>query len=113
MKCNCFYIGETIRTITKRIDEHLKNIANFSRDLNKTLMNFDKLSEVAVHFNRNGHNIERDFRFCVFEDNVINEIYRKSIETDLINLFDKTNTILNVKKPSIYTIKYFTFQSMY
>lgn len=113
MKCNCFYIGETLRTITKRIDEHLKNIANFSRDLNKTLMNFDKLSEVAVHFNRNGHNIERDFRFCVFEDNVINEIYRKSIETDLINLFDKTNTILNVKKPSIYTIKYFTFQSMY
>ena len=30
---------------------------------------------------------------------------------DLINLFVKTNTIINVKKPSIKTIKYFTFQT--
>ena len=100
-----------MRIIVKRIDEHLKSIENFNRDLDKTLINFDNLSEVAVHFNKNGHNIERDFRFCVFENNVNNEVYRKSIETDLINLFVKTNTIINVKKPSIKTIKYFTFQT--
>ena len=100
-----------MRIIVKRIDEHLKSIENFNRDLDKTLSNFDNLSEVAVHFNKNGHNTERDFRFCVFENNVNNEVYRKSIETDLINLFVKTNTIINVKKPSIKTIKYFTFQT--
>ena len=100
-----------MRIIVKRIDEHLKSIENFNRDLDKTLINFDNLSEVAVHFNKNGHNTERDFRFCVFEHNVYNEVYRKSIETDLINLFVKTNTIINVKKPSIKTIKYFTFQT--
>ena len=100
-----------MRIIVKRIDEHLKSIENFNRDLDKTLINFDNLSEVAVHFNKNGHNTERDFRFCVFENNVNNEVYRKSIETDLINLFVKTNTIINVKKPSIKTIKYFTFQT--
>ena len=100
-----------MRTIVKRIDEHLKSIVNFNRDLDKTLINFDNLSEVAVHLNKNGHNTERDFRFCVFENNVNNESYRKSIETDLINLFVKTNTIINVKKPSIKTIKYFTFQT--
>jgi len=111
IKCNCYYIGETMRIIVKRIDEHLKSIVNFNRDLDKTLINFDNLSEVAVHFNKNGHNTERDFRFCVFENNVNNESYRKSIETDLINLFVKTNTIINVKKPSIKTIKYFTFQT--
>ena len=100
-----------MRIIVKRIDEHLKSIENFNRDLDKTLSNFDNLSEVAVHFNKNGHNTERDFRFCVFENNVNNEVYRKSIETDLINLFVKTNTIINVKKPSIKTIKYITFQT--
>ena len=100
-----------MRIIVKRIDEHLKSIVNFNRDLDKTLINFDNLSEVAVHFNKKGHNTERDFRFCVFENNVNNESYRKSIETDLINLFVKTNTIINVKKPSIKTIKYFTFQT--
>jgi len=100
-----------MRIIVKRIDEHLKSIENFNRDFDKTLINFDKLSEVAVHFNKNGHNTERDFRFCVFENKVNNESYRKSIETDLINLFVKTNTIINVKKPSIKTIKYLTFQT--
>jgi len=94
------------------MNEHLNDILNFNRDLNKTLSNYDKLSEVAIHFNQNGHCIKRDFRFGVFENNVINNIYRKTIETDLINLFDKTNSIINIKKPSV-VIKYFTFQTMH
>ena len=30
-----------MRIIVKRIDEHLKSIENFNRDLDKTLINFD------------------------------------------------------------------------
>ena len=63
-----------MRIIVKRIDEHLKNIENFNKDLDKTS---DKLSEVAVHLNNN--DIERGFRFCVFENNVIDDIFRKAI----------------------------------
>ena len=103
-----------MRIIVKRIDEHLKSIENFNRDLDKTLINFDNLSEVAVHFNKNGHNTERDFNFCVFENNVNNEVYRKSIETDLINICLKCEVkILNVKLPSSDKICYFTFQNKF
>ena len=33
MKCNCFHIGETLRVIIKRMNEHLNDILNFNRDL--------------------------------------------------------------------------------
>jgi hypothetical protein len=69
--------------------------------------------EVAIHFNQTGHNYIDNFRFCIFETNVINKEIRRSIETDLINIFKNSNNkIINSvnKQPSLYNIKYFTFQ---
>ncbi len=40
-------------------------------------------------------------------------IFIESIETDLINLLDKTNSFFKVKKPSVVKIKYFTFQTLH
>jgi hypothetical protein len=52
-----------------------------------SLIDFDRQSEVAIHFNNTGHNYIDNFIFCIFETNVINKEIRRSIETDLINIF--------------------------
>jgi len=94
--------------------EHLNNIKKFKKNLIKSIILIDKLSEVAVHFNRTGYIIERDFRFCIFESNLINSEIRKSIETDLINIFkNSSNLIMNApnKQPGLENIKYFTYQN--
>jgi hypothetical protein len=70
-----------------------------------SLIDFDRQSEVAIHFNQTGHNYIDDFRFCIFETNVINKEIRRSIETDLINIFKNSNDkIINSvnKQPSLY-----------
>ena len=73
-------------------------------------MNF-KTSEVALHFSLLGHSIEKHFKFFIYEDNVHNSIIRKSIETDLINIFLNCKlNIINKKIPSIYKCSYLTFQ---
>ena len=99
------------RTVMIRITEHLRNIRSFTKNISKSLINLDRISEVAVHFNLNGHKLTRDFKFFIFESNVNNSIIRKSIETDLINLFIKFDIkTLNNKKPNLNKI-YLTFQS--
>ena len=54
-----------------------------------------------------------DLKFCIFKNNVINKEIRRSIETDLINLFKNSNNIINNEKKqySLYKIRYFTFQT--
>lgn len=114
LKCKHFYIGESGRKVKDRLDEHLKNIINFKKDLNNSLINLDKCSETAIHFNLSGHDIKKDFRFCIFENNVNNKEIRRSIETDLMHLFKNTNNIIINsinKQPSLFNIKYFTFQN--
>ena len=93
-KCSSFYIGESGRKVSERMYEHLNNIKKFKKDLINSIILIDKLSEVAVHFNRSGHIIERDFRFCIFESNLINSEIRKSIETDLINIFKISSNLI-------------------
>ena len=105
-----FYIGESGRTVMNRITEHLRNIKFFTKKIYRSLSNLDKISEVAVHFNLNEHNLTRDFKFFIFENNVNNSIIRKSIETDLINIFKKFDIkILNNKQPNLNKISYLTF----
>jgi hypothetical protein len=48
------------------------------------------------------------------ENNVNNKEIRRSIETDLMHLFKNTNNIIINsinKQPSLFNIKYFTFQN--
>ena len=38
--CNCFYIGESKRSVLKKITEHIKNINCFKKNFIKSLMNY-------------------------------------------------------------------------
>ena len=116
MKCNVFYIGESKRATKDRIREHLNNIKKLrlakEKDIIDVLINENKWSEVAKHFNLSEHNLDDHFKFYVFDSNVINDECRFSIETDLINIFKELNlNILNDvnKQPSVYNTKYLTF----
>ena len=111
-KCNEFYIGESGRSVKERISEHINNIKRFQKNIRKALIDLDKMSEVAVHFSLSGHHLDKHFKFCIFENNLINNNIRLSIETDVINLFlNSNNEILNKKKPGLFNIEYFTFQN--
>jgi hypothetical protein len=112
-KCNYFYIGESGRTVKDRIYEHLRNIKNFNYNIINSLININDTC-IAEHFNKKGHNLLIDFKFCIFESKVTNTEIRKSIETDLINLFKLFNiNILNnkFKQPNRNKISYLTFQT--
>jgi len=114
IKCNVFYIGESERSVNKRMSEHINSIVTFGKNLAKSIINFDKKSEIAIHFNRTGHNYLEHFKYLIFENNVNNKIIRRSIETDLINIFNNCNIkiINNIKKqPSLHNIVYYTFQN--
>ena len=113
-KCNVFYIGESERSVNKRMSEHINNIVTFGKNLAKSIINFDKKSEIAIHFNSTGHNYLEHFKYLIFENNVNNKIIRRSIETDLMNIFNNCNIkiINNIKKqPSLHNIVYYTFQN--
>jgi hypothetical protein len=113
IKCKVFYIGESGRSANKRIKEHLNSIERFNNNLNNSLINFDKIPEVAKNFNLKHHNYINDFKFCIFEANVINKDIRTSIETDLINIFKNSNNLISNdvnKQHNLDNIKYFTFQ---
>ena len=88
-KCNVFYIGESKRKVKDRLNEHIRNIKNFKINLNESLINIANKTEVAIHFNERGHDLESDLKFCIFECNINFDPYRKSIETDLINMFKR------------------------
>ena len=114
IKCNKYYIGESKRTVTDRISEHIRNIKRFKRNIFDSLINMSSQSEIALHFNETGHNYINDFKFIIFHSNVTNDKYRKSIETDLIQMFKNFDcNILNCinKQPGLQNICYFTFQT--
>lgn len=81
--CNCcdsIYVGETSMSFEKRLQAHISNIKNFI-PLHKML------SEVAIHFNLKGHNYLDHLKCFIFVNNIINDIHRKSIESELMHLF--------------------------
>lgn len=99
-----------------RLREHLNSIKNFRVNLNESIIDINRKTEVAIHFNEFGHNFNRDFRFYIFEKKLNNNEVRRSIETDLINLFKAFKIkILNRerKQPKIENINYLTFQNKY
>ena len=94
--------------------EHLRAIKNFKKDLVKSLINFDDQSKISIHFNENDHLVSRDLCFFIFKTGIDNINFRKSIETDLINLFVINKIpILNKKIPKINYIKYLSFQTVF
>ena len=116
LKCNCFYIGESSRLVKDRIKEHLNSIKKFKINLNESLINISGKTEIAIHFNKSGHNLNEDFKFYIFETKLNNNEIRRSIETDLINLFKTFKVkILNRerKQPKIESINYLTFQTKF
>jgi hypothetical protein len=104
-KCNVYYIGESGRNASTRIKEHMRNINNFGRNIEKSILNFDKTSEVAVHFNTMKHE-QSHFKFFIFRNNLIESEHRKSIETDLINMFINLGINILNKPNKIPSIKY-------
>ena len=88
----------------------------FKINLNESLINISNKTEIAIHFNKSGHNLNEDFKFYIFETKLNNNEIRRSIETDLINLFKTFKVkILNRerKQPKIEGINYLTFQTKF
>jgi hypothetical protein len=106
IKCNCFYIGETEGIASKRISQHINSILKFDY---KEAFIFSK--PVAEHFRLKNHVLNRDFRFCIFNKNLINKV-RLSTESDLISIFKQFANIINIKKTSDKSdFKYISFLS--
>jgi len=78
--CNSFYIGETVQTMEKRLDGHISNIRCFIPYLKET-------SEVALHFNKKGHNFLNHLKVSIFISGITNDEFRLDIESELIHLF--------------------------
>ncbi len=73
------------------------------------LLQFYSTSEVGSHFGQEDHDIDKDFRFLIFQKE---EDYKKriNIETDLINIFiGLKSKIINKDIPSLYNINSLTF----
>ncbi len=104
IKCNCFYIGETEGIASKKISQHINSILKF--DYKEALV-FSK--PVYEHFRLKNHVLNRDFRFCIFNKNLINKV-RLSTESDLIFIFKQYANINNIKKTSDKSdLKYISF----
>ncbi len=108
-RCAMYHIGESKWKAKLRINEYLNNIKRFQNNLDIKLAKLDSTTETATHFNTNGHEFEKDFKFYLF----INNLYdskKYSTETDLINLFLKLKIpILNKKINDTYNLKSLSF----
>ena len=108
-RCNEFYIGESKRKASVRINEHLRKIVNFQAHLEINISKLDQMTETAIHFIQKGHELQRDFEFYIFSKD-LDTSKRYSCETDLINIFQRRNIpIWNKKLNSQYSIKHLTF----
>ena len=82
----------------------------FYKNLDKSLANFNNCSPVAEHFSRNDHSID-NFSFLIFQKNLLNTDTRRSIESDLINLFTKLNQpVINKLIRNVNLIKQLTLK---
>ena len=78
--------------------------------MNISLANYDSCSPVAIHFSEKHHDLNKDFSFFVFNEKLNDEKIRKSIESDLINLFlTLGEKIINKFIPNIKTVSNFSF----
>ncbi len=103
-KCNSYYIGESKRSASTRINEHIYNINYFN--------SFGlKDTAVSYHFNLKNHILDKHFKFLIYKNGVSDIQSRKSIECDLINIFKNLNIkLMNYDVPNIYfKMTHFTF----
>ena len=93
-KCKYIYIGETGRSITLRIREHLNSIDGF--------IPYIKHTPVSSHFNLPGHS-KKDFKFTIYQTN-LSDPERKLTERKLImfSLYHKVKLINIDTSSSIY-----------
>ena len=78
-----FYIGESGRSVSNRIREHINDIKRFTP--------FYISKNVSFHFNLFGHNYLHHLSFYVFMKNC-NDLYiRRMYETQLLFLFENMN----------------------
>ena len=99
--CNSYYVGQT-KYLKKRISEHL-NTCIFNNSFG------GNCKGVMNHFNKNGHNLEKNFCFYVFRTNIEHLYERLDIEAQLINILKILKVkIMNDLIPSIKNFKYLT-----
>ena len=83
LKCNCYYIGQSYRTVEKRLYEHINNIKNFKcYEKNNTV--------VSRHFNLKNHSLEH-FKFIIIDNNIDDDNLRLNCEARYIHLFLQLN----------------------
>jgi hypothetical protein len=88
--CNKLYIGETEKTLSVRIKQHLNHIRKF--------IPYHKYHDkvVAKHFNMKGHSIS-NFKCCIFQKDLFSTFERKSVERDLIRFLNhRKNECMNI-----------------
>ena len=98
--CNKYYIGESKRKACLRLSEHLKNILIFKNNIKNAVMNFNKQSEIAIHYNCSKHILNKNLTFYILDSNLSIDCIRRSKETDLMHVFKALKiNILNKKIP--------------
>ena len=110
-RCKAFYIGESSKTVKERISQHLNDISRFKKNLDISLGNFDSCSPLATHFSDLNHDIDKDFNFVIFNKDFKEDLIRKSVESDLINIFlSLGQKLLNKFIPNKLTVSNFSFK---
>ena len=69
-----------MQTFEERFKHHISDIKCFIPYLKEK-------SEVAFHFNRKGHIVKEHLKAFIFTCDIINDEYRKMIESELIHIF--------------------------
>lgn len=101
--CDYYYVGETGRKASQRIGQHLLGIKNF--------IPYTKvISEVAEHFRLKGHNVDRDFKFCIFRKGIDDKKARLSIEANIIHIIMQFKPLINEKIPNLFYLKELSFK---
>ena len=76
-----------------------------------SLGNFDSCSPLATHFSDLNHDIDKDFNFVIFNKDFKEDLIRKSVESDLINIFlSLGQKLLNKFIPNKLTVSNFSFK---
>ena len=112
IKCSKTYIGESSRSASLRISEHISRIKYFKKnkedsEIENKLLNSKDSVHLYNHFRKEDHNLKDHFRFQIYIKNIIS--YRLRMETDLIYIFNSLypNGLNNsVSKNNLYLQSY-------
>ena len=99
--CNCYYIGETGKSLKVRLKQHIYKI--------KTFVPYEGApTEISTHFNLNGHNYLNHLSVFIYKSEIMNKLTRLNLESELIHFYLLTgNKVLNSRLMSNIT-EFFT-----